>query len=215
MNCMNKRCQKQKADLTDFSFPGKNALFLRHVNGLDDPRLPSLDIAFSPDAAYTLGISQQVYAYVQYAKSYVCSANIIAQSSHCETGDLILKAPTLVSMAPPVMFCCRHAVELIIKAWLQYKDISLDSSHSLHQLWKLTQIKNQEMTKYVNFLNQYDSDGTQWRYPYSKNNKKQVHPDAAWVKTRFFVETTEKFVDAIIAIMAEESNKKCDKYRVE
>lgn len=128
----------------------------------------------------------------EISSSYMHAAEVLHQHLNKENNPIPkMKIFTNKSLTVPMLYLCRHALELAMKIAIEGKEQTLTKGHRLAELW--TQIKEKQ---YIND-NQYDElislfeiiddDGAKLRY--AKNNKGNEYKDkACFVKVDLIIQ---------------------------
>lgn len=154
--------------------------------------------------------SRECYAEEEYIYSYLKAAKILIDSIKCPKGIKILINDHSLSI--PILFSCRHCVELSIKFFLKSKaNFSPKTNHDIKTLWeelKKALLKDQDkegiqiidnMERFVEFILSIDKESTRLRYSKQKDNSYSLK-DLKFVNLRKIVDLTDKFVKQLGAI---------------
>lgn len=177
-----------------FESPQKKDLFLKHMNGMSDSRIGQYTLIPSP-------LKSKTDKMLSYADAYYKGA-ISVYNAYSKISSAPLYVIWEYPFALPILFNCRHSIELTIKALLILEDIDFRKIHSLHELWILLCEANQEdfslfnkydcieMCKFINIMDSIDKKGTTFRYP-------EEETDINWVNCELLLQKTESFINII------------------
>ena len=154
--------------------------------------------------------SREIYAEEEYINSYLNAAKILIDSIKYPKGIKVIINDHSLSI--PILFSCRHCVELSIKFFLRSKtNFSPKTNHDIKTLWgelKKDILKDQDkeglqtienMERFVEFILSVDKESTRLRYSKQKDNSYSLK-DLNFVNLRRIVDLTDKFVKQLDAI---------------
>lgn len=180
-------------------------LYKSQMNGFNDKSIPEFNlITFSSlfkKEAREDGLQKE------FIQSYLESAKILSEKLESinvpEMG--ITKIFYNYSLTLPIIYLCRHCLELSIKYAISRIDGKPKSVHGLDKIWssflsylpKNYSEKDQSLLKnmgdFVQAINLLDSTGTKLRYPLEQDGT-CTENRLYWANSKLIVDTTEKFV---------------------
>lgn len=170
--------------MSKFECTNFNEFYLSFMDGVNDPRIKHFDMPFHQ---MLLKDKRESTQFMLYSRSYLeCARSIRRAHDLSRIGiNYILRT---YSYSIPMLYNCRHAVELAIKAYLVYNDKTFEHRHTLLYLWGLTGIKDKNVTNFLKFLSELDDNGVKLRYPYN------VAKSKTWVNVDLLLQKSESFV---------------------
>lgn len=180
-------------------------LYKTQMNGMNDPSIPDFDplasSSFYKDE-YKLEESQE-----EFILSYLKSAEFLSlkleelQKPRMGVKKYFYK----YSLALPIIYLCRHCVELSIKYAILRMNGSPKTVHDLEKNWSsfLSYLPNrlseeekstlESMGHFIKSINYLDQTGTKLRYP-TKKDGNYSQDTFLWVNSKRIVSTTKLFV---------------------
>ena len=149
-----------------------------------------------------------------YAYAVKCVANdLMRANQHLTFMDLINPAPCI-----PLLFLCRHTIELSIKTAIKKINGEYPKGHRIIKLWEkfksLLTVETEDEQQLLNrmeilvkAMDDYDPDGSQSRYAMS-NNKELYHKNVTFIKADRIALNIELFVKQLeqLTVRKEEEN---------
>lgn len=151
----------------------------------------------------------------EFIKSYIKAAEILAEqcvknnSAHPAIKQIMFE----YSLAIPCIFCCRQAIELVIKRCLNNYKVSYKRNHKINNLWNL--LKNElekrdingkdqtvlnDMDSFIKIICFFDNDNsTKLRYPDAEEGV-QEQERLSLVSINQVVITSRSFVKHLLSI---------------
>lgn len=187
--------------------------------GFEDATLSDFDfITFS--SLFNKGIKNEELQ-KEYIRSFLESAKTLSNNSKEKLPIVINKIFFKYSLTLPIIYLCRHAIELEIKYMIDKLGGTPKPVHKLENLWTsllnlFPKEKDKEeskiinaMTSFINYISVLDNDGTKLMYPSDKmGNLNQEIP--IFVNTKLIVYATDKFIQQLNTInfsLIKSSNK--------
>lgn len=183
----------------------KEKLYKNRMSGLNDPTIP--DFNFLTFSSLFKKELKNNSVQKEFINSYLESAKILSRELENiqNRNSNILKIFYSHSLTLPIIYLCRHSIELSIKYAIYILGKKPKYIHSLEKLWssfmsnlpkeKLNEEKIllKDMTKFVNDINFIDEKGTNLRYALDGDGTcTQEKP--IWINSKLIVSTTEKFI---------------------
>ncbi len=148
----------------------------------------------------------------EFIESYIKAAEILAEN--CRIKNPAIKQIVFdYSLAIPCIFCCRQAIELVIKRCLNNYKVSYKRNHKINDLWNLLKKKLEEqdindkdqtvlndMDSFIKIICFFDNDNsTKLRYPDAEEGV-QEQEKLCLVNTNLIVITSRGFVKHLLVI---------------
>jgi HEPN domain-containing protein len=186
-------------------------LYKKQMNGMNDPSIPEYNfITFS--SLYKVEVRSDA-AQKEFIQSYLESAKILSERLEelQKPGMGITKKFYNYSLTLPIIYLCRHCVELSIKYAISRIDRIPKTVHPLDEIWSsfLSYLPKdysekeenllKDMESFVQNINLLDYTGTKLRYPLEKDGT-CTQKEFLWASSRLIVLTTEKFVKQLEAL---------------
>jgi len=186
-------------------------LYKSQMNGLNDKSIPEFNlITFSSvleEEAREDGMQKE------FIQSYLESAKILSgRLEEIEEPQIgIMKVIYSHSLTLPIIYLCRHCLELSIKYAISRIDGKPKNVHGLDKIWSSFlsylpenhSVKEQSLLKSMgNFardINLLDDTGTKLRYPLEQDGT-CTQNRFYWANSKLIVATTEKFVKQLEAL---------------
>lgn len=147
----------------------------------------------------------------EYINSFLESAKVLSNKSREKLPSGITKIFFNYSLTLPIIYLCRHAIELEIKYIIHKIGARSKPIHKLDNLWdsllsNFPKEKNAEDTKIIKAMTAFiknisilDDDGTKLRYPADRTgNLNQDSP--MFANNKLIVDSTEKFIQQLNVI---------------
>ncbi|MBX4271756.1 HEPN domain-containing protein [Clostridium estertheticum] len=180
-------------------------LYKSQMNGFNDKSIPEFNlIMFSSlfkKEAKEDGLQKE------FIQSYLESAKILSERlEELEKPQMgINKVFYSYSLTLPIIYLCRHCLELSIKYAISRIDGKPKNVHGLEKIWssflsylpenysgkERSLLKN--MREFVQDINLLDDTGTKLRYPLEQDGT-CTENKFKWANSKLIVDTTEKFV---------------------
>ena len=180
-------------------------LYKSQMNGFNDKSIPEFNlITFSSlfkKEAKEDGLQKE------FIQSYLESAKILSERlEELEEPQMgINKVFYSYSLTLPIIYLCRHCLELSIKYAISRIDGKPKNVHGLDKIWssflsylpenysgkERSLLKN--MRDFVQDINLLDDTGTKLRYPLEQDGT-CTENKVKWANSKLIVDTTEKFV---------------------
>lgn len=193
-------------------------LYKAQMDGMSDKTLPHFNpITFS--SIYKKEIKQEE-TQKEFIQSYLQSAKILEK--HLEelerphTG--IYKIFYNYSLTLPIIYLCRHCLELAIKYAILRINGKPKEVHGLDKIWSSfhsylpqkaisgkERSKLKEMGNFIHTINLLDETGTKLRYPTNKDGTCSQE-QFIWANCKEIVKSTEQFVKQLEALDIENIN---------
>lgn len=175
-----------------FVCPKYNDVFQPSMNKTSDARLPQFELTYTSSFLRHNGVEKVADDFYNYALSYLECARAMMQKYRQKT--IGIKPIYAFSPVFPVIYNCRHAVELMIKAVCQQQNHSYKHEHSLIENWHALNLDNAELEKFVILVNSIDSDGMTIRYPYDNKDQSNYNVNQTWTNIELLVCSTDAFI---------------------
>lgn len=185
-------------------------MYKEKMNGFDDESLVNYSF-LSASSLYKTTLQNNAVQ-KEYLDAYMKGAEILLNdyNKSIQKGNVIIKM--LIPMTPlsiPIIYICRHCVELAIKFAIYQLENKQITSHNLSNLWKILlksldvspveQEVINDMGKFVSYIEKLDDKSTKLRYPLGNdNNSNQGTP--LFVNCDVIVKSTKRFVNQIYNI---------------
>ena len=193
----------------------ESQLYKKQVNGLNDPCLKDYDpllisACFKEEYKKDMMTKEYIQSFTEAAK-----AILVAAKKQQPNVPGMHKVIYTYSLALPALYLCRHSVEMSIKYSLESLHIEYKKIHKLKELWdKLIEsipkglYSGKERTVvsniglFIDRLNALDENGQRLRYAIQTSGDLSQEK-FLWVNLQNVVNSTEKFVDQILNIDAD------------
>lgn len=188
-------------------FPNFKAetLIKHQMNGLDDPSLS--DYQLLSVASLSKPECKEERFENEYIKSFLNAAKLLACEGACRTARPGIYVLFEHSYPLPVLYLCRHCVELSIKRAVVSSGGEAKSTHDLERLWNAFSSlhpgsktrDDRHAMKWLNdfaiFFHRIDPTGTKLRYSHDRNGFSQQEP--AFLDSKEVVRLTDLFVEQL------------------
>lgn len=141
----------------------------------------------------------------QIAASYIHAAEIAFKTMRIENNPVVnCKLFRENNLCIPMLFLCRHAIELTIKLVVESKTEKVENGHKLQNLWNkfktVTGIKNKKYDELINAFKELDEDGLQLRYAKDlEGNEYKKIP--CFVKSDLIMKDTKSLYEYLISLL--------------
>jgi len=141
----------------------------------------------------------------QITASYIHAAEMVFKTMRIENNPVTnCKIFRENNLCIPMLFLCRHAIELTIKLVLESKTDKIQDGHKLQNLWNkfktVTGIKNKKYDELIDAFKELDEDGLQLRYAKDlEGNEYKIIP--CFVKTDLIMEDTKSLYNYLISLL--------------
>lgn len=144
----------------------------------------------------------------EFIESYLESAKIISKEVYRRQKNNmgVEKIFYSYSLVLPVVYLCRHSIELAIKRAIRLLDGNIKFNHSLLKQWNSLReylnkynisVKDRDlmnfMGEFINNIELLDDNGIKLRYPKQQDNS-YSQQEFLWVDTKNIVNQTELFI---------------------
>ncbi|GEQ15683.1 HEPN domain-containing protein [Clostridium butyricum] len=186
-------------------------LYKSQMNGFNDESIPDFNLI-----TFSSVLKEEVREYkiqVEFIKSYLESAKILSERL-VDMGKVqigISKVFYSYSLTIPIIYLCRHCLELAIKYAIFCIDGKPKKVHGLNKIWSsfLSYLPKdisendkdllKKMGDFIRNIDLLDDTGTNFRYP-SDQNEVCIKNKFYWANSKLIVTTTEKFVKQLETI---------------
>lgn len=180
-------------------------LYKTQMNGFNDKSIPEFNpITFSSILKKEL---REDGFQKEFIKSYLESAKILSEKLYEIAAPQmgIMKIFYDYSLTLPIIYLCRHCLELSIKYAISNINGIPKNVHALDKIWSsflfyLPQNRSEEdknllkcMGNFIHSINLLDDTGTKLRYPLDQDGTLTIN-NFCWINSKLIVATTEKFV---------------------
>lgn len=193
----------------------ESELYKKQVNGINDPGLKEynpllLSACYKEEYKKNEMTKEYILSFIEAAKSLAKAIN--DQQSHTLGINKIFYR---YSLTLPVLYLCRHSVEMSVKYALELMNVEYKKIHKLNELWnkliesipeglqsgkERTIIRN--MGLFIDRMNDLDENGQRLRYAIQASGKLSQN-NFLWVNTQYVVDSTEKFINQVLSIDAD------------
>lgn len=180
-------------------------LFKSQMNGMDDKTIPDFNpvtfsSAFKPETQSAEAQKEFIHSYLESAKALAIKLDELERPR-----GGIQKIFYNYSLTLPIIYLCRHCLELSIKYAISCINGKPKEVHGLDKVWSSfrsylpTQNSGKErsvlkeMGNFVQAINLLDDTGTKLRYPLNKDGT-CTQGKFLWANSKQIVSSTEKFV---------------------
>ena len=175
-----------------FVCPKYDDIFQPYMNGLEDKRLPQFELTYTSSFLNHDNVDGIADDFYNYALSYLECARAMMEKYH--QSIFSIKSIHAFSTVLPIIYNCRHAVELMIKAVCQQQNHTYKTNHDLIYNWRALNLNNAELENFVILIDSVDSDGMTIRYPYDKHNQSNCNSKQTWTNIVLLVCSTDAFI---------------------
>lgn len=183
-------------------------LYKTQMNGFADPSIPNYNL-ITFGSLFKEEFKQESLQ-KEFIQSYLKSAIILSEENEKlqEPGNGINKIFFAHSLTLPILYLCRHCVELEIKYAISRIGGKPKDVHPLEKIWSSflsylpqndsVKEKNilKDMGRFVKNIHLLDDTGTKLRYSLDTNGK-CTQDKALWVNSKLIVLMTEKFINQL------------------
>lgn len=175
-------------------------LYKKTMNKLDDPSIPF----FRPlsTGSFIIEENRKVYMQKEILYTYLFGAKKLNELDlkNNPSGPWIYQK---FQYTKPILFLCRHSLELAIKYAIEQTGNQAENIHSLSELWDElinvlgTQVEScdkkilKSMNKFIKNIDSLDPTGTRLRYTYKKE-------EFLWVCASEVISNSELFISQLI-----------------
>ena len=141
----------------------------------------------------------------ELAFSYMHAAEVLFEIMSKENNPLFhVKVFRTNQLCVPMLFLCRHTIELTLKLVIESKTNKIEQGHKLQDLWDklktIIYIKNNEYDNLIIAFKELDIDGMQLRYAKDLEGK-EYKPTPCFVRADLIIEDTKKLHQYLLGLI--------------
>lgn len=187
-------------------------LYKSQMNGFNDKSIP--DFNFITFSSILKEEVREDWMQKEFIQSYLESAKVLSERleemQKLQAG--ITKVIYNYSLTLPIIYLCRHCLELSIKYAISRVHGKPKKVHGLDKIWSsflsyLPKDRSEEdqsllksMENFVHNINLLDDTGTKLRYPLDQDET-CIENRIYWANSKLIVATTEKFVKQLESLL--------------
>lgn len=141
----------------------------------------------------------------ELASSYMHAAEMLYAIMFNENNPGIhLKVIRANQLCIPMLFLCRHAIELTLKMVIESITKEIEEGHELDKLWNkyktVTRIKKRKYDELIKPFVEIDKDGMQLRYAKDLDGK-EYKPTPTFVKADLIIKDTKGLYEFLLGLI--------------
>lgn len=141
----------------------------------------------------------------ELASSYMHAAEMLYVIMFNENNPGIhLKVIRTNQLCIPMLFLCRHAIELTLKMVIESITKEIEEGHELDKLWNkyktVTRIKKRKYDELIKTFVEIDKDGMQLRYAKDLDGK-EYKPTPTFVKADLIIKDTKGLYEFLLGLI--------------